>query len=156
MPPCQTRRSARSRTRPRGRFPSPLPSSATSQAAPSALPTEWPADRALRQACCTPPPWRTTWSWLRSAAIEERRWPLKRKKKEGVKSSGKEGRRGDPARLLRSRPESRGLQPAGAPARPRKEGKGLTPALRQIGGPLAQLFNVTVEGSGTEVMILLQ
>ena len=32
-------------------------------------------------------------------------------------------RRGDPARLLSSRPESRGLQPAGALARPRREEK---------------------------------
>ena len=68
----------------------------------------------------------------------------------------KVGRRGDPARLLSSRPESRGLQPAGAPARPREEGKGLTPALRQISSPLAQLFNVTVEGSDTEVVVILR
>ena len=95
-------------------------------------------------------------SWLRSAAVEEHCWLLKRRKKEGIKSSGKEGRRGDPARLLSSRPESRGLQPAGAPARPRKEEKELTPVLRQVGGPLAQLFNVTVEGSDAEVVVILR
>ena len=61
--------------------------SATSQAAPSALPIEWPADRALWRACCTPPLWRAMRSWLRSAAVEEQRWLLKRRKKEGVKSS---------------------------------------------------------------------
>ena len=44
----------------------------------------------------------------------------------------------------------------GAPARPHEEGKGLTPALRQIGGLLAQLFNVTVEGSDAEVVVILR
>ena len=94
-------------------------------------------------------------SWLCSAAVEEKRWLLKRRKKKGVKSSGKEGRQGDPARLLSSRPKSWGLQPAGAPVRPREEERRLTLALRQIGGPLAQLFDVAVEGGDTEIVIVL-
>ena len=65
------------------------PPSVSSQAAPSAPPIEWPADRALWRACCTPPLWRATRSWLRSAAVEEQHWLLKRRKKEGVKSSVK-------------------------------------------------------------------
>ena len=32
----------------------------------------------------------------------------------------------------------------------------LTPAFRQVGSLLAQLLNIAVEGSGTEVVILLQ
>ena len=67
----------------------------------------------------------------------------------------KEGHRKDPARLLNSRPESRGLQPAGAPARPREEEE-LTPAFQQVSSPLAQLLNIAVEGSDTEVVVLLQ
>ena len=72
---------------PGGWFPPLPPPSASSQAAPSALPIEWPADRALWRACCTPPLWRAMRSWLRSAAVEEQHWLLKRRKKEGVKSS---------------------------------------------------------------------
>ena len=41
------------------------------------------------------------------------------------------------------------------PARPREEEE-LTPAFRQVGSPLAQLLNIVVEGSGAEVVILLQ
>ena len=45
-----------------------------------------------------------------------------RKRKRRQRSTKKKySRRGDPARLLSSRPESQGLQPAGAPARPRRE-----------------------------------
>ena len=44
----------------------------------------------------------------------------------------------------------------GVLARPRKEEKGLTPALGQVGSPLAQLFNVAVEGGDTEVVIVPQ
>ena len=71
------------------------------------------------------------------------------------KSNNKEVVRKYPTRLLSSRPESRGLQPAGAPARPREEEE-LTSAFRQVGSPLAQLLNIAVEGSGAEVVILLQ
>ena len=82
LPLCQSRRSARSRTRPGGRPPSPPPPSATSRAAPSALPTKRSADRAPRRACCTPPLWRAGRSWLRSAAVEVQRWLLKERKKD--------------------------------------------------------------------------
>ena len=41
-----------------------------------------------------------------------------------------------------------------APAR--KEEKELTPAFHQVGGPLVQLLDIAVEGSGAEVVILLQ
>ena len=64
---------------------------------------------------------------------------------------------GDPARLLSSRPESRGLQPAGAPARPRRERKRrLTPAFRQVVGPLVQLPDIGVEGGRAKVVIILR
>ena len=58
------------------------------------------------------------------------RWraPTEKNERRDKQVVSKEDRREDPARLLSSRPESRGLQPAGAPARLREEG-GLTPTL---------------------------
>ena len=63
----------------------------------------------------------------------------------------------DPARLLSSRPESRGLHPAGALTCPRgKEDEVLTSALRQISGLLGQLLELGVVGGRTKVVVVLQ
>lgn len=78
--------------------------------------------------------------------------PRKRSSRQGKKSN-----RGDSAQLLGSRSEPRGLQPAGAPARPREERrKRLTPAFGEMGRLCLQLPNLGVIGVCTEVVIILQ
>ena len=63
----------------------------------------------------------------------------------------------DPTRLLSSRPESQGLQPTGAPARPREERrKRLTPAFGEMSHLRLQLPNLGVVGGRMKVMIILQ
>ena len=80
---------------------------------------------------------------------------MKRKKKEGVKSSRKKVAGEIRPDCSAVGPNLGDYSPRVCQRAPAKEEKGLTPALRQVGGPLAQLFNVAVEGGNTEVVIVL-